>query len=467
MPQIQSYQRRLRRSPHRYDLIVTDFLLINVGFYIAAKIVYPSIDVPDVGFRQLELVVFVNVIWAALGFYYEAYRWYEKIRMEVQLRRLLEMFLFHAALFTLFYYYVLGDPPTTLFITLAYSLSIMLVAVGRIYRRTRETGDSGRFRYVIVGGRPPQFSALFTAFDYSFQGNARLVGRFGKTTYKNVTNIGKYVDLIPFLKGQPDIDKLILFYSDLSVEEGREIMRLCQNQYIDVEIAPRQTTIFPRGYKAQRHGEMVIFTIKEEPLVMLRNKVVKRTFDIVFSGMVLIFLYPIMYVVIGILIKLESKGPVIFEQERTGYRNGVFMVKKFRSMGVNAASDTRQATKGDMRVTRIGAFLRRTSLDEFPQFINVFKGQMSVVGPRPHMVAHTQQYAELIRPYLIRHKVKPGVTGWAQVNGFRGPTEELWKMEKRVEHDVWYLENWSLLLDIRCIYNTIVNIAEGEEEGAL
>jgi lipopolysaccharide/colanic/teichoic acid biosynthesis glycosyltransferase len=165
-----------------------------------------------------------------------------------------------------------------------------------------------------------------------------------------------------------------------------------------------------------------------------------------------------LYPIIGILIKLSSKGPVLFTQKRTGINKNVFNCYKFRSMRPNEDADKKQATGNDPRITRIGRFLRKTNLDEFPQFINVFKGEMSVVGPRPHMLAHTEKYSALIDEYLVRHYVKPGITGWAQVNGYRGETDELWKMEKRVEFDKEYLMTWSFEKDFVIVWRTVFDL---------
>ena len=164
----------------------------------------------------------------------------------------------------------------------------------------------------------------------------------------------------------------------------------------------------------------------------------------------------------AIAIKISSPGPVYFRQKRTGYHGKEFQCLKFRTMKVNATADSAQATKDDPRKTRLGEFLRRTSLDELPQFINVLRGEMSVVGPRPHMLKHTEDYSKLVDRYMLRHIVKPGITGWAQVNGYRGITDELWKMEKRVEYDVWYVENWSFLLDLKIVVRTVMNAVHGE-----
>jgi len=165
----------------------------------------------------------------------------------------------------------------------------------------------------------------------------------------------------------------------------------------------------------------------------------------------------------AILIKVNSRGPVFFRQQRSGKGNNVFTCLKFRTMRVNAEADELQATKGDVRITGMGRFLRKTNLDELPQFFNVLLGHMSVVGPRPHMLRHTEQYAALIDQFMVRHLIKPGITGWAQVHGFRGETSDTYKMEKRVEYDVWYIENWSLLLDLKIIVLTLGNMLKGEE----
>jgi putative colanic acid biosynthesis UDP-glucose lipid carrier transferase len=160
---------------------------------------------------------------------------------------------------------------------------------------------------------------------------------------------------------------------------------------------------------------------------------------------------------------MDSAGPVFFKQQRSGRENDSFLCFKFRTMQVNTDSDQLQATKGDSRVTKMGVFMRKTNIDELPQFFNVFLGTMSVVGPRPHMLRHTEQYSELINNYLVRHYAKPGITGWAQVNGYRGETKELIEMRDRVDYDIWYIENWSLLLDLKIIYMTVFNVFQGEE----
>lgn len=190
---------------------------------------------------------------------------------------------------------------------------------------------------------------------------------------------------------------------------------------------------------------------------------IKRTADFLFSLVILILISPIL-LIIALLVKLTSPGPVIFKQRRYGLDGQEILVYKFRSMTVcEDDGKVTQATKNDMRITPLGAFLRKTSLDELPQFINVLQGRMSVVGPRPHAVAHNEQYRKLIKGYMIRHKVKPGITGWAQVNGFRGETDTLEKMEQRVHYDLEYLRNWSPRLDMLIVAKTVWLTIVGQE----
>ena len=188
------------------------------------------------------------------------------------------------------------------------------------------------------------------------------------------------------------------------------------------------------------------------------NRLIKRLSDIVLSSLILLLIAPVMLAV-ALGVKLSSPGPVIFKQKRNGLDGDEIMVYKFRSMTtLDDGAVVKQATKGDARITRFGAFIRRTSLDELPQFINVLTGNMSIVGPRPHAVAHNEMYRQLIKAYMVRHKVKPGITGWAQVNGHRGETDTIEKMQIRVEYDLEYLRNWSLALDLVIILRTIKTV---------
>ncbi|GAA4918149.1 undecaprenyl-phosphate glucose phosphotransferase [Mucilaginibacter defluvii] len=213
----------------------------------------------------------------------------------------------------------------------------------------------------------------------------------------------------------------------------------------------------------QSFGHIPVISIRPEPLENILNRAIKRFFDIGFSLFIILFVFSWLFPILAIIIKMQSKGPVFFVQARSGRDNKSFNCYKFRSMKVNNDSDKKQATKDDDRVTKIGKFMRKTSLDELPQFFNVLIGNMSVVGPRPHMLKHTEEYSALIDRFMVRHFLKPGITGWAQVRGLRGETKTTEDMMARVEADVWYLENWSFLLDMKIIFLTFWNAVRGEE----
>ncbi|GHT07308.1 undecaprenyl-phosphate glucose phosphotransferase [Bacteroidia bacterium] len=211
-------------------------------------------------------------------------------------------------------------------------------------------------------------------------------------------------------------------------------------------------------------GSMPVFSIRKMPLSNINNEWIKRIFDIVFSFVFLVTLFPVILLVLGIAIKLSSPGPIFFIQNRTGKNGKLFRCYKFRSMKINDEADNTQATANDPRTTRIGRFIRHTNLDELPQFINVFKNDISIVGPRPHPEYLTDKYAQLINKYMVRHYIKPGITGWAQINGYRGETKTVEEMENRIKMDIWYLENWSFWLDIEIIVKTVFKTFQGDNK---
>ena len=232
-----------------------------------------------------------------------------------------------------------------------------------------------------------------------------------------------------------------------------EILQKCGDTTANVHLIPDFFTYNLLNARLYEIGDMQTLSVYDSPMFG-NNDVLKRLFDILFSSAVLsVIALPML--VIATAIKATSKGPVIFKQKRYGLDGREIEVWKFRSMTTMDNGDkVVQATKGDSRITPLGAILRSTSLDELPQFVNVLQGRMSVVGPRPHAVAHNEEYRKLIPYYMLRHKVKPGITGWAQINGFRGETSTLDKMEGRVEHDLEYIRNWSLWMDVKIVFLT-------------
>ena len=231
-----------------------------------------------------------------------------------------------------------------------------------------------------------------------------------------------------------------------------------------LKFIPDFSKILKIQFSTSNFNNFYVITPRYEPLQDAYNRLVKRIFDIIFSCLVLVFILSWLYPVLALLIKRESRGPVLFKQLRTGKKNKSFWCYKFRSMQINTSSDSQQARKNDARVTRIGKFMRRTSLDEMPQFFNVLLGEMSVVGPRPHMISHTEGFNDQISNYMVRHFVKPGITGLAQVSGHRGEIKKVSDIKRRVDADIDYLQNWSLIKDIKICFLTVFNTLKGDEK---
>jgi len=242
-----------------------------------------------------------------------------------------------------------------------------------------------------------------------------------------------------------------------------DVWDFADNNYIAFKIANDFALLNNKKVTVSFYDQTPVISMKYVPLASRFNRMIKRLFDLAFSALVMVTIFPIMYAIIGTLIKLDSPGPVFFRQARAGRKNKKFMVYKFRTMRNDPKAEFKQASKNDNRITKIGAFLRKTSLDEFPQFINVLRGEMSVVGPRPHPLKLDDMVAPDIDRYHARYWIKPGITGWAQVNGYRGETKDPELMKKRVECDSWYIENWNLALDLKLIFRTVKNAVQGEE----
>lgn len=260
--------------------------------------------------------------------------------------------------------------------------------------------------------------------------------------------------------------KINEFYISVPTQVNSDVAvfaEAAEKHCIRVNFIPPQDSLKPGYYHLFYIGGLPILQRYREPLRRWHKQVIKRVFDVVVSGFVMVFILSWLMPIVSLLIKLESKGPVFFKQLRSGRDNNSFQCLKFRSMFANDASNMAQTTKDDTRITKVGAFLRRTSLDEFPQFLNVFMGDMSVVGPRPHMLYHTEHYSEQVDNYMARLFLKPGITGWAQINGYRGEIRNIELMKNRVEYDIWYMENWNIFFDIKIMFRTLKNILKGEE----
>jgi putative colanic acid biosynthesis UDP-glucose lipid carrier transferase len=255
-------------------------------------------------------------------------------------------------------------------------------------------------------------------------------------------------------------------YSTISPETDTSIYDMAQTaekSLIRFKFVPDFKLYVNRNTHLEYLADFPILSLRPEPLEDMANSIKKRFFDIVFSLFVIIFVLSWLIPILAILIKLNSRGPVFFVQWRSGKNNKQFRCFKFRSLSINADAHIRQVTRNDDRMTKLGRLLRKTNLDELPQFFNVLAGSMSVVGPRPHMLRHTETFSKILGQYMIRHFVKPGLTGWAQVKGFRGEIKREDQLRQRIEHDIWYLEHWSLWLDIRIILMTLYVTVKGDK----
>ena len=360
-----------------------------------------------------------------------------------------------------------GDLMAT-FLVVYYVVSLVSFALWRVFVRLslklyRRKGYN--FKRVVIVGAGKNGMELYQVMKDDLSYGFNICGFFDD-------NIALKDALPNYLGSTNEVEDYVLkheideIYCTLPGTNDGKIVRLlnfAEKHMIRFYIVPE----FYRNVKKSMVMEMMesipLLTIRREPLQSMYNRCLKRAFDLLFSSVVLLTIYPILYVILGVLIKLSSPGPILFRQKRTGLYGRDFECFKFRTMRVNAEADTMQAVKDDPRKTRIGNFLRKSNLDEFPQFVNVFLGDMSVVGPRPHMLKHTEQYSALIDKYMVRHLVKPGVTGWAQVTGYRGETKTLEQMEGRVKRDVWYIENWTFFLDLKIIIVTVLNMFKGEK----
>ena len=361
----------------------------------------------------------------------------------------------HSRLFGLFYIVLIV-------VIVSYRLAFRYFL--ELYRK-----QGGNVRKVILIGSHENMQELYHAMTDDPTSGYRVLGYFedfpSDRYPSDVSYLGHPQEVNNFL--EQNVGRVDQLYCSLPSARSAEIVPIinyCENHLVRFFSVPNVRNYLKRRMHFEMLGNVPVLSIRREPLELLENRIVKRTFDIVCSTLFLCTIFPFIYIIVGVAIKMSSPGPIFFKQKRSGEDGKEFWCYKFRSMRVNTQCDTLQATEHDPRKTRIGEIIRKTSIDELPQFINVFKGDMSIVGPRPHMLKHTQEYSQLINKFMVRHFVKPGITGWAQVTGYRGETKELWQMEGRVMRDIWYIEHWTFLLDLYIMYKTVYNAIHGEKE---
>ncbi|WP_299223613.1 exopolysaccharide biosynthesis polyprenyl glycosylphosphotransferase [uncultured Psychroserpens sp.] len=407
-------------------------------------------------------ILFASISWIILSIYssfYEVYRYTREVTIfSLALR---QMVLYTLIIFAFSgFYHDLDIYPVTIFkyILIAFlgiiSFKFALYYLLQKYR----VSFGGNYRRTVIFGANKKTLALENFFNKNPE--------YGYVHKKTFNFKDKSLDLHTCFQyiTEESIDEIYCSISELTNNQISTIADFADNNLKILKFLPDNKEIYSKKLRYEYYDYIPILSLRDIPLEESYNMLVKRTFDIIFSSLVIIFLLSWLTPLIAILIKIESKGPVFFKQSRNGFNYKEFDCYKFRSMTPNKDAHLYQATRGDQRITKIGKFIRKTSIDELPQFFNVLFGDMSVVGPRPHMVSHTNMYAKKIDKFMVRHFVKPGITGLAQISGFRGQVESDKDIIGRVKYDIFYIENWSLLLDLKIITKTFINAIRGEDK---
>lgn len=437
--------------------ILSDFVAINIALFITYCWFFHDWSFI---FKQESRIVFVliNLLWVSVLFIVnQLYGGMESMTFKKELKKVIRDYTIHFVLFSVIELFINTPKSEIYFYWLAsfYCLLFMMLFLGRLLLRTIFNGLSKAetLKYVVVG-YSKALNSIENALSEEHFGKIQYLGYFSKDGLNGQNYLGKVDNIYDYLKTN-ESNLILCAPNEMPTLKVQQLMNYAKHNFIDFKLIPLEIEMFSSDITMEVRNGYPLMSAKNESITRIRSRLLKRTFDIVFSFFVIIFILSWLYPILALLIKLESKGPVLFLQQRIGFQNKPFTCIKFRSMVLHAEKEgVKQATENDHRVTKIGAFMRRTNLDEMPQFINVLIGNMSVVGPRPHAISHDIQYQNTVEDYILRHYTKPGITGWAQVNGWRGPTDTTQKIIGRAEHDVWYLRNWSFWLDLKIIFMT-------------
>jgi len=443
-----------------------DIFFINISFILMYYLKFETIDFSD---KYRFLLIIFNANWILVALSLKLYELKRLKRLDRVLYNLFKAFIFNAFIISAVLFSLKASEFSREHLYATYGLLFVLILLWRysaikliyLYRKS----GFNYSRVIIIGGTEVA-KQLYTYFISDDVLGVRVKGVFADSDIsfdikENIKSGG--LDEFKAFALDNEIDEIYYTLPLTYTQKIADLVNFCDKNMIRFKVVPDFRGFLFKRVNIDFFDDVPVVTLREEPLTDFVNRVMKRLFDLVFSALVIVLILSWLYPMLAILIKLSSKGPVLFKQVRSGVDNMEFICYKFRSMTQSDNADTTQATKGDERITKMGAFLRKSSLDEFPQFINVFMGDMSIVGPRPHMLAHTEEYSALINKYMVRQLVKPGITGAAQVKGYRGETKELEDMEGRVRLDVWYIENWSLSLDINIVFQTVWNVFKGDE----
>jgi putative colanic acid biosynthesis UDP-glucose lipid carrier transferase len=451
----------------RLLFIVLDLFVLNVMLFMGKSWFGDLPNSYDIEYYQLA--AFMNISWLGMSWLKKLYQKKNLSSFEIFSRETMQTYGYFIIVLVLYLYFYKKIEISRLFI----GLELVAIAIGFFLNRLISlvliqylSSKDFSTRKILIIGYNQTAKKLANYFEESFT-ETKIIGYCEDE--ENVHEVSHYPivselsDVMSFCGLHGDINEI---YSTVSPEQNHYIYQLMQEadqKCIRFKIIPDLNLHIKQPAHITYSKDIPILSIRNEPLDDITNRIKKRVFDICLSGAILIFILSWMIPIIGLLIWIEDRGPVFFIQKRSGKNNKKFNCTKFRSMHLNTQADLKQATKQDERITRIGKLLRRTSLDEFPQFLNVFVGDMSIVGPRPHMLKHTDEYSKIINRFMIRQFVKPGVTGWAQINGYRGEVKTVKDIENRVEYDLWYSENWNLWFDTKIVFLTICKMIRGDK----
>lgn len=446
------------RKITRYFLFLSDLLLINGSVWWCRHLTADSIA--EDAFIRYTLLL--NLLWVVLVLIRDRYQSVTFVNVSKTAFRLL--FTHFLLLITVIFLFDREDIPRS-FIVIHYLLFSLLLLGFRyfyifVYRRFSLFKYDKR-RVVIIGNGEMSYKAA------SYLGRPdsgyEFVGVFNDVDdpRHRLPMLGRKSDCIDYCV-KHNVKEIFSTLMPESGEDFRELINRAEQECIRVKFLPDFKMIFARDVNLSIDNDLLMIRFRDEQLEKFENRIIKRAFDLCFTMILIVTVLWWLIPILSVLVLVTSGYPVFFIQKRSGRDGRVFDCYKFRTMRMNPEADEKAVEPNDPRLTRFGAFLRRTSLDELPQFFNVIKGDMSVVGPRPHMIRHTREYSAIISRYMVRHFLKPGITGWAQTNGFRGDITGN-RMEERVKKDIWYIENWSFLLDIQIILKTIRLMFTGDK----
>lgn len=450
-----------------FILFTIDIILLLVSFYLTSYIVFGAFN-PNIFYYSL-LGGWI-VIWMLIVLKYNLYEtpkilYIDKV-LSKNINALIIFIVCSAAAIYFFTSYKFSR--TFFFLALFFYSSFSLVNRALfLYVLKRQRVNRSKSGVLIIGMNKnveKLISRVYTRPQYGYKieaifTEAKLKGRL-KNYYK-----GNLEEVLSYLK-KSELKEVIISLPQSYGDLINEILHIADNHLVRVSVVPEFSEYLSQQFTINYVENVPILRFREEPLQSLSNRILKRGFDVGLSLLAIIFIFSWLFPLLVIIIKTTSKGPVFFGQLRTGQNGESFRCLKFRSMEVNKDSDKLQATKNDARIYPFGAFMRKTSIDELPQIFNVLFNQMSLVGPRPHMLKHTDEYRVLVDKFMVRHFAKPGVTGWAQILGYRGETKTVKDMKKRADADIWYIENWSFLLDIKIIFRTVYSMLFKRDENA-